>query len=116
MKTTLLLVIIILIGFFISFTVIIFSIPLHEAGHWIMSEIDPYIEPVEYHIFHVNEKNNKTYIYVKLTHYDIASLIGSTRETTTASLNDFKREGLIDFDGRKLVILNKEGLKERMKM
>jgi len=62
------------------------------------------------------EKNNKTYIYVKLTHYDIASLIGSTRETTTASLNDFKREGLIDFDGRKLVILNKEGLEKRTKM
>jgi CRP/FNR family transcriptional regulator len=62
------------------------------------------------------DKNEKTYIYVKLTHYDIASLIGSTRETTTASLNDFKREGLIEFDGRKLVILNKEGLEQRTKM
>ncbi len=61
-------------------------------------------------------KNEKTYIYVKLTHYDIASLIGSTRETTTASLNDFKREGLIDFDGRKLVIIDKEGLEQRLKM
>lgn len=60
---------IILIGFFISFTVIIFSIPLHEAGHWIMSEIDPYIEPVEYHIFHVNEKNNKTYTLNSLLGY-----------------------------------------------
>jgi CRP/FNR family transcriptional regulator len=59
------------------------------------------------------EKNDNTYIYLKLTHYDIASLIGSTRETTTASLNDLKREGLIDFDGRKLVILNKEGLEKR---
>jgi CRP/FNR family transcriptional regulator len=59
------------------------------------------------------EKNDKTYIYVKLTHYDIASLIGSTRETTTSTLNDFKREGLIDFDGRKLVILDKEGLEKR---
>ena len=52
-------------------------------------------------------------IYIKLTHYDIASLIGSTRETTTASLNDFKHEGLIDFDGRKLIIVNKAGLEER---
>ncbi len=59
------------------------------------------------------EKNGRMYIYVKLTHYDIASLIGSTRETTTATLNDFKREGLIDFDGRRLVIVNKEGLAKR---
>ena len=61
------------------------------------------------------QKNEKTYIYIKLTHYDIASLIGSTRETTTATLNDFKRKGLIDFDGRKLVIIDKEGLEARTK-
>ena len=60
-------------------------------------------------------KNDKTYLYVKLTHYDIASLIGSTRETTTACLNDFRREGLIEFDGRKIVILNEEGLQARAK-
>jgi CRP/FNR family cyclic AMP-dependent transcriptional regulator len=59
------------------------------------------------------DKQGKMYIYVKLTHYDIASLIGSTRETTTATLNEFKREGLIEFDGRRLVILNKEGLEKR---
>ena len=59
------------------------------------------------------DKNGKMYIYVKLTHYDIASMIGSTRETTTATLNDFKREGLIEFDGRRLVVLNREGLEKR---
>ena len=37
-------------------------------------------------------------VNIKLTHYEIASLIGSTRETTTVCLNDFKKEGLIDFD------------------
>jgi len=42
------------------------------------------------------DKNDKTYIYVKLTHYDIASLIGSTRETTTASLNDFSMTNMKD--------------------
>lgn len=60
------------------------------------------------------DKHGKMYIYVKLTHYDIASLIGSTRETTTATLNDFKREGLIEFDGRRLVIIDKEGLENRV--
>jgi CRP/FNR family cyclic AMP-dependent transcriptional regulator len=59
------------------------------------------------------DKQGRTYIYVKLTHYDIASLIGSTRETTTASLNEFKREGLITFDGRKLVVLDRDGLGRR---
>lgn len=59
------------------------------------------------------DKNGKMYIYVKLTHYDIASLIGSTRETTTATLNEFRREGFIEFDGRRLVILNREGLEKR---
>jgi CRP/FNR family transcriptional regulator len=58
-------------------------------------------------------KGEKTYIYVKLTHYDLASLIGSTRETTTACLNEFRREGLLEFDGRKIVILDKAGLEKR---
>lgn len=59
------------------------------------------------------DKNGKQYLYIKLTHYDIASLIGSTRETTTACLNEFKREGLIDFDGRRIVIIDPDGLKHR---
>ena len=60
-------------------------------------------------------KNEKIYIRVKLTHYDIASLIGSTRETTTACLNDFRRDGLLEFDGRKIVILDRAGLEARAK-
>lgn len=59
------------------------------------------------------EKDKGTYLYVKLTHYDIASLIGSTRETTTACLNEFKRQGLIDFDGRRVVIIDEPGLIKR---
>lgn len=41
----------VLIGFLISTTIIIATTPLHEAAHWVMSEADPYVEPVEYHIF-----------------------------------------------------------------
>lgn len=48
-----------LIAFLISTTVIIASTPLHEAGHWIMSEIDPYIEPVEFHVFNEYALKNK---------------------------------------------------------
>ena len=41
---------------------------------------------------------------IKLTHQDIANLVGSTRETTTLVLNDFRRRGLIDFSGRRIVV------------
>ena len=33
---------------------------------------------------------------VPLTHYDVASLIGATRQTTTTVLNDLKRQGIIE--------------------
>lgn len=59
------------------------------------------------------EKRGNKYIYVRLTHNDIASLTGSTRETITAALNDFKRRGMIDFDGRRLVILNRDELEKQ---
>jgi hypothetical protein len=42
---------IIIFGFILSFIFIIMTTPLHEACHWILSDIDPYIEPVEFHIF-----------------------------------------------------------------
>ena len=41
----------ILIGFFVSLTIIIVTTPIHEAAHWLMSDIDPYVEPVEIHVF-----------------------------------------------------------------
>jgi len=39
------------IFFLISIVVMTVTTPLHEALHWIMSEIDPYVEPVEIHLF-----------------------------------------------------------------
>ena len=48
----------------------------------------------------------------KMTHQELANIIGSTRETTTLILNDFKRQGLIEFLGRKILITNRGGLEE----
>ncbi len=42
---------IIVIGCVIVFSMIIITTPIHEAAHWVMSEADPYIEPVEFHLF-----------------------------------------------------------------
>jgi hypothetical protein len=42
---------IILIILLLSTILLIATTPLHEAVHWIISDIDPYSEPVEFHIF-----------------------------------------------------------------
>jgi len=42
---------IIVVGFLLVSSMIIITTPVHEAAHWVMSEIDPYIEPVEFHLF-----------------------------------------------------------------
>lgn len=49
-------------------------------------------------------------IRVKLTHQELANLVGSTRETTTLILNDFRRKGLLEFSGRKIVVSDSETL------
>jgi len=45
-------------------------------------------------------------VEMKITHQDIAGLIGSTRETTTTTLNQFREKGLIDFQRGRIMILD----------
>jgi len=49
-------------------------------------------------------------IRLKLTHQEIANLVGSTRETTTLILNDFKRRGLVEFSGRRIIVCDHDEL------
>jgi len=51
-------------------------------------------------------------IGIKLTHEDIASLIGSTRETTSKILNEFKTNGWIDVVKRQIILLDQKVLAE----
>jgi len=51
-----------------------------------------------------------TVLPTKYTHQELANMIGSTRETTTLILNDFKRHGMIDFLGRKIIVQEREEL------
>ncbi len=53
---------------------------------------------------------NEIRLEAPVTHQDLANLIGSTRETTTATLNQFKRARLIQFDRRRIVISGLDGL------
>jgi CRP-like cAMP-binding protein len=46
----------------------------------------------------------ETLIPTKLTHKDIASLTGTSRQTVTTILNDMKEKNLINFDRRRILI------------
>lgn len=48
---------------------------------------------------------------LRLTHQDLAGMIGATRETVTTVLNRFRDEGLITMDGRQIVIADPDRLK-----
>jgi CRP/FNR family transcriptional regulator, cyclic AMP receptor protein len=46
-----------------------------------------------------------TLLTIKLTHADLAELVGASRQRTTEQLNDFEREQVIIRDGRRLIIV-----------
>jgi len=46
-----------------------------------------------------------TLLTIKLTHADLAELVGASRQRTTEQLNDFEREGVITREGRRLIIM-----------
>lgn len=53
----------------------------------------------------------ETMIPTKLTHKDIASLTGTSRQTVTTILNELKDRNLINFDRRKILIRDLDKLK-----
>ncbi|HKS30004.1 MAG TPA: Crp/Fnr family transcriptional regulator [Pyrinomonadaceae bacterium] len=57
----------------------------------------------------VNE-NEGVLIDIPLPHREIASIVGSTRESVTVRLNAMRREGIIDFVNRKILIKRPESL------
>jgi CRP/FNR family transcriptional regulator len=50
------------------------------------------------------------------THQEMADIIGSTRETVTTVLAEFKREGLVDSRNHHFMVLDRDALKSRMKL
>ncbi len=46
-----------------------------------------------------------TLLTLKLTHADLAELVGASRQRTTEQLNEFEDEGIIIRDGRRLIIV-----------
>lgn len=56
------------------------------------------------------ESEQGVQIGLKITHQEMANLIGSTRETISLTLAQFKKKQLLDLLGRTVVILDQEGL------
>ena len=52
-------------------------------------------------------------LQIKITHQEMANLIGSIRETVSAVLGDFKKEGLLAFEGRRLILVRPDLLQKR---
>jgi CRP/FNR family transcriptional regulator, cyclic AMP receptor protein len=50
-------------------------------------------------------------VALKITHQEMANLIGSTRETVSLTLSQFKRRGLIETEGRRVILADPEGLR-----
>ncbi len=57
---------------------------------------------------------NGILIGFRLTHKDLAEMIGSARENTTMVLNRLEREGILDKRRYQIVIKDLEGLKEKL--
>jgi CRP/FNR family transcriptional regulator, cyclic AMP receptor protein len=53
-------------------------------------------------------------IRAPFTHADVAHLIGSTRETVTLLFGKLKREGMIDFEKRRIIIRDRAALEQRV--
>ena len=52
-----------------------------------------------------------TLLALKITHQELANLIGSTRETVSLTLSQFKKRKLICTEGRKVIISDTESLR-----
>ena len=52
-----------------------------------------------------------TLVALKITHQELANLIGSTRETVSLTLSQFKKRRLILTEGRKVIISDTEALR-----
>lgn len=57
------------------------------------------------------EDSRGTLIALKITHQELANLIGSTRETVSLTLSQFKRKQLLTTEGRKVIVTDSESLR-----
>lgn len=52
-----------------------------------------------------------TIINLKITHQEVAEMVGTARETVTRTLASLHRQGILEIDGRRIIILKPEALR-----
>lgn len=52
-----------------------------------------------------------TMVGIRITHQEMANLIGSTRETVSLTISQFRHKGFVQGDGRKVIVTGREGLR-----
>jgi CRP/FNR family transcriptional regulator, global nitrogen regulator len=59
------------------------------------------------------ENGSRTILSVRLTHQELANMIASTREAVSKVMSEFQREGSIEVQNRRIVLVNKEAIAEQ---
>lgn len=49
-------------------------------------------------------------VVISLTHQELADMVGTTRQSVTSTLNELRREGLLEVDRHRIVIASESGL------
>jgi CRP/FNR family transcriptional regulator, global nitrogen regulator len=57
--------------------------------------------------------SSATVLDMRLTYQDLANMIASTREAVSKVMSEFQRDGTIEVQNRKIVLVNKDALAER---
>lgn len=55
-----------LVIIFVSIALLVITTPIHEGLHWIMSDIDPNIKPISYHVFDAESLNSGCLGFVRV--------------------------------------------------
>ena len=63
----------------------------------------------------VDSNDNTLKLDLNLTREELASLVGTSRETISRALSQFSKENIIDIKGREIIICNKDKLEEWLK-
>jgi CRP-like cAMP-binding protein len=72
----------------------------------------PLRERVANALLELKEKTDETHYSIAISREDLASMVGTAKESLVRALSEFKRDELIDTVGQTITILNLEGLKK----
>ena len=58
------------------------------------------------------DENGHIHLAIRLSREEMASILGTTIETTVRNLTRFKQQGLIQLDKKEIILLNVRGIAE----